>query len=84
MICNTMMKMLNNTNIIFLRDILKLTEIKGVIFTMTFPLDIIVHSKYKANKMQKILTQVNKILFLNKKSRYLTLAALIPSFNFPG
>lgn len=69
---------------IFFRELLKATEIRGVVLfsVLAEVMKMMINTIPKT--IQPIANAVMLNLFLIKKLRYLTLAALTPSFNFPG
>lgn len=69
---------------IFLSEDFSATEIKGVVLFKVFADTKNMMAKTTPKTMQEIAKIVKLVLFLSKKLKYLTLAALIPSFNSPG
>lgn len=68
----------------FLREDFSATEIKGVVLFKVFAEAKNIMVKITPKAMQHIAKIKRLVLFRSKKLKYLTLAALIPSFNSPG
>lgn len=71
-------------NSMFFNELFNATDIKGVVLFNVFAEYIKTVISTKPKTIQAIDKIVMLSLFLNKKLRYLTLAALIPSFKAPG